>query len=237
MTCWHHRLGRPLCCWVPLLLTLLLICEPGDAQPSPGAGEQDLRSTVWLGYTCSNSLGRRDITLFGNGTVRLREGLWESQTVYLHELGPEELEAERQLLIRVFESDATSRHEMPLGGVVGEWVERCEVVLEVPGSQPLTYRFGQFEVPPLEVARLVQISEDLASLTRPLDPVERLPASYEPASGDILIDSDGERFVVIGLTADRRGVEVESLSVPMRYFHSLEALSGLFVSFEARSRR
>ncbi len=236
MTLRRHRLRQLLRRWVPLLLPFL-ICEPGIAQQGVAGPTQDPRSTTWLGYTCSNSLGRRDITLFANGTVRLREGLWESQAVYLHELGPEELEAERELLIRVFEPGATSRQEIPQGAVVGEWVERCEVVLEVPGSQPLTYRFGQFEVPPLEVARLVQMAEDLAALTRPLDSIERLPASYQPRSGDILIDAEGGRFLVIGLTADGKGLEVESLTVPMRYFHALDALPGLYVDFESRSPR
>lgn len=198
---------------------------------------RDLRSTQWLYFTCSNDLGRRDITLFGNGTVRLREGLWESQQVYLHELGPDELTVERQLLASVFDDDAISRGEVPLGGVEGDWIERCSIDLDVPGSRPFRYGFGQFEMPPLEVARLVQIAEDLAEMTRPLDPVERLSPDYEPSPGDTLIDDQGARFVVIGLTSDGKGVEVEAEAMPMRIFHPVDMLPRLFVAFELRRTR
>ena len=50
----------------------------------------DARSTEVLRYECSNQLGRRDVTLFANGTVRLRQGLWEEQELYLDELLNEE---------------------------------------------------------------------------------------------------------------------------------------------------
>lgn len=195
---------------------------------------KDLRSTEWLKYTCSNSLGRRDVTLFANGTVRLREGLWESQQVYLHELAPPELRLERQLLGSVFDATSTPRQQLSFGGVDGEWIEHCDIVLELPNAKPFHYKFGQFEMPPLEVSRLVQISEDLASLTRPLDPVQRLSPTYEPKRGDTLVDGDGERFRIIGLTSDGRGVEVESLSVPMRILHPIDMLPSLFVAYEPR---
>ncbi len=205
-----------------------------DAQLGP---EHDLRSTEWFVYSCSNALGRRDITLFANGTVRLREGLWESQTMFLHELGPEEVRRELEILSAALSGDTSPRREIPLGGVDGQWVERCQVVLELPDSQAFLYRFGQFEMPPLEVARLVEIAEDLAALTRPLDPIHRLSPEYQPRPGDVLIDGDGRRFVVIGLTADGGGVEVESLAEPMRIFHPVELLPNLFVAFEPRSQR
>lgn len=262
MTGRHHRLRRSGLVGAPLLLVSLIVCvplgfgaplpasaepplqprstdggEPLSTMPAPVGPEHDLRSTEWLIYSCSNSLGRRDITLFANGTVRLREGLWESQSMFLHELGPEELRREQEILNAALSDETAPRHDIPLGGVDGQWVERCEVELKLPDSPPFRYRFGQFEVPPLEVARLVQIAEDLAALTRPLDPIHRLSPDYEPQPGDILIDGEGGRFVVIGLTADGDGVEVESLAEPLRIFHPISLLPNLFVSFEPRSRR
>ena len=262
----HHRLRCPRLVGAPLLTLSLIFwaasfCMLWVAVPSHPLSAQtgdpsfesrdpessdpehrldpslDLRSTEWLRYNCSNALGRRDITLFANGTVRLREGLWESQTIFLHELGPEKLRREQEILSDALKDDATSRLEIPLGGVEGQWVERCEVDLQLPDSEPFLYRFGQFEMPPLQVARLVQIAEDLAALTRPLDPIHRLSPDYEPQLGDTLIDGDGKRFVVMGLTADGGGVEVESESEPMRIFHPIELLPNLFVAFEPRNRR
>ena len=65
----------------------------------------DNRTTVRFRYLCSNELGRRDITLFASGTVRLRQGLWNDQEMNLDELSPEQLD----MAVRVVERRLKTR--------------------------------------------------------------------------------------------------------------------------------
>lgn len=132
----------------------------------------DDRTTVRFRYLCSNDLGRRDVTLFASGTVRLREGLWDSQEMYLGELAPEELASALDKLaeIRSEIEDPTVK----IGRVDREWVEECEIELALPDSIAWSHRFSPVGMPPLIVSRLVAVAEDLAEHTRP--PTPRRPA-------------------------------------------------------------
>lgn len=202
---------------------------------SPGAAED--RALERLRYTCENELGRRDITLFANGTVRLREGPWDAQRMSLTELSPEELGSQLRLLKEVRAESEEPRLTMPGSMVSGPWVERCEVRLELPGEVRVKLEFSQYEVPPLWVARAVVIAEQLAEKVRPLDPIDRLPVDYRPRPRDLLENKQGERFVVIGLTTDDKGVELEAVDAPLRSFHLLEELPQEFILVGRRGNR
>src|SRR5215217_1069964 len=72
---------------IPALLALALLPVPLPAAP-PASD----RSTEVVRLECASDLGRREVTLFGNGTVRLREGLrGKEEALGLAELDPAEL--------------------------------------------------------------------------------------------------------------------------------------------------
>lgn len=196
--------------------------------PVPVDGEPDARSVEWFYYSCQSELGRRDITLFANGTVRLRQGLWEAQELYLEELGPEALADYRHLLEQIH-----SAKDWTISGrqsISGPWVQQCEIKLELPDLEALEFRFDGYEIPPLAVSRLVHLAENLAETTRPLDSPERLPHDYEPRRGDILVTAEGQRFKVLRRTTDGRAVELQGIDQPLRIFVPLEEMSEAFSS-------
>ncbi|MEL7061360.1 MAG: hypothetical protein AAGN46_15160, partial [Acidobacteriota bacterium] len=104
------------------------------------------------------------------------------------------------------------------------------VRLDLPGAEVLTYGYEAMDVPPLAVAQIVQVADELATLVRPLDPPERLPRGYEPQRGDVLRDREGERYRVVGPTDDGVGLEMESLDRPIRAFFRLDELRQIFVA-------
>ena len=204
---------------------------------SGGPLAADARSTELMRYECKNELGRRDVTLFANGTVRLRQGLWEEQELYLDELLHEELASYLTRLREVVDSADERTTDLVANVPAGSWVDACEIRLALPGRSPATWEFSAYEVPPLVVAGLVHIAEDLAEFTRPLVDSDRLPADYEPRPGDVLRSIEGERFRVVNLTLDRRGVELEGLEVPLRIFVPLDQLGEAFASLEKQGGR
>ena len=88
----------------------------------------DDRSTEILKHTCANELDRLDITLFKNGTVRLREGPWDEPRIYLAEIGPEAVEDNIRVLADAYavasidsleEPALEGAHGRPPGGLNG----------------------------------------------------------------------------------------------------------------------
>ena len=196
----------------------------------------DPRSTEVLLYRCESSLGRRDVTLFGNGTVRLRQGAWAEQEMRLHELTPEELAAALGQIERALDDDDEFYQRLPDNALAGEWVESCLVRVELADRPRFHYDFARYDVPPLEVARLMQIADALAERTRPLDRPLGLPKGYQPRAGDVLIDRNGLRYQVLGLTSDKQGVELQDELQPLRRYHAIDALREVFVAVERRER-
>ncbi len=229
-----------------LLCGLILVDVGGDlmsgANGLTGSLLADNRSTELFRYTCSNRLARRDVTLFANGTVRLREGLWEEQDLLLDELLPEELQATltqlHRLLISADPLAVGSIHgNSPTGGPQGDWVEDCEIILELPDEPSQSWQFTPLDIPPLVVSNLIQVAEDLADYTRPPAVAERVPADYRPQRGDVLVMADGERYRVLALTVDKRGVELEGIDSPLRIFVALDELANSFASVGEQGRR
>jgi len=210
-------------------LPVLLVLAIGVLEPS--AQERDDRSRELFFYRCVNDLGRREITLFANGTIRLREGLYESEVVYLAELGRDELAA-AVVRLRPAESRRLPTVEFRSGPIAGRFVESCELRLELPEELLESYNFTHWDVPPLRVARLIQQAEELAALTHPPAPPDRLPADYEPRRGDVLLSAQHERYEIRRLTSDGKAVELVGLDSPMRIYIALEDLGKNFVSLE-----
>ncbi len=213
-------LARPLCA---LLAALTL-------GPLPLAADD--RSTELLHYGCSSALSRRDVTLFANGTVRLRQGPLDAQELYLDELLPEELGSYIAQLRAIQAAAVTSAVDLPANAPSGEWVEGCEIRLALPGAKPATYATSAYEIPLLVVTNLIHVAEDLAEFTRPPELAERLPRGYRPRPGDVLRNAEGGRFRVVDLTSDELGVELEELGSPVMILVPLAELGEIFPVLE-----
>ncbi len=217
-----------------MLLSALGVCWVWLGLATPGA-LADARGQELLDYTCTNDLGRRQVTLFANGTIRLREGLYESEVLRLAELGPDELAATVARLKprEVNLLPSTEHRSVP---VAGRFVEGCELRLELAEETPESYSFTRWDVPPLRVGQLVQVADELALAARPPAPEVRLPVDYEPRRGDILLTAQDERFEVLGTTSDGKAVELVSLESPIRLYLSIEELPKNFVELVEERR-
>ncbi len=198
---------------------------------TPSSAE-DLRSVERLTYRCESGLGRRDITLFGNGTLRLRERVDNEDQMNLVELTPEELNQWLDHLLTEDPTDNALDRRRIMTGVGGDWVESCEMRLTLPGRGPVVYSFGRYDTQSLELGRLIAIAERLAIRVAPTYRSD-LPRDYMPSYGDVLIDRQGQRWRALWVTEDRRGVELQGLQQPIRRIVAIEALPAEYVAIEA----
>ncbi len=209
-----------------VLLILALAAFPLSAE------ETSLRSREVFRYGCANELGRREVTLFGNGTVRLLDGPLGKESMGLAELNPDEMTG---ALNRLAAEDLSDVRFLPVG-VVGAWIERCEVMRQLPGKPAETWKFGRYDSLPLNLSRLVHIADDLAAKVDDLRGVEELPGDYEPRLGDTLKRKDGQRFRIVRFTADNKGVELQGVEFPFVLFVLRDEMKREFVALLARSR-
>lgn len=174
---------------------------------------------------CSTSLGRNEVTLFANGTIRWREWQDERQSMRLAELGRDEVEA---FVRRLQACDLSQIKESP-GGVAGEWVERCELTLSLPGAPARGLRYGRLDTHPLALADLLRIAEELATRALESPVAGGLPTDYEPRFGDLLLRVDDIEFEVVGRTADGHGIELRGKVQPLSMYLTLDELRRQFV--------
>jgi hypothetical protein len=182
-------------------------------------------SVEFLRRDCSSELGRNEVTLFANGTVRWREWRDEKSTMRLIELGRDEVETFEHRLAAL---DQAALRESP-GGVAGEWMERCELTLSLPDSASRTLRYGRLDTHSLALADLLRMAEELAERARAAPIAGGLPADYRPRFGDLLLRADDVEFEVVGRTAEGRGFEVRGKVQPLSMYLTLDELRHQFV--------
>ena len=185
------------------------------------------RSRELLDYRCANDLGVRQVTLFANGTVRLREGLGEKPRMQLGEVGPVELDGYLRRLAAEDLSEVHDRQE----SAQGEWVERCTLRLALDDRAPRQLAFSRFDSLPLAVAGIVRVADELAALTRA---TSELPPGYRASRGDVLRRADGVLFRVVGFTADGQGLELQGVEQPLVLYLRPEDVPGLFEALVSR---
>ncbi len=191
------------------------------------------RSLELLRLDCATRLGRREVTLFGNGTIRLRDGPVGREWMGLAELGPDELQG---TLRRLAAEDLSDAAEQPRG-VTGEWVERCDLVLDLPGDRRRTARFGRYDALPLGLAHVRQIAEELGARVAVLrENNEALPERYEPRLGDVLKRFDGNLFRVMNFTSDHKGVELDGVEQPLHLIVPNDLVREQFTVLVSRER-
>jgi hypothetical protein len=211
-----RRVGARLRCfgW-PLVLALT----------APGVVHAVDPSSELLRRECSNRLGRNDVTLFENGTIRWREWQDGRLAMRLAEIGRDDVEA---YVRRLAAADLSEVRESP-GGVVGDWVERCELALSLPGTALWTFDYGRLDTHPLALADLLRIADELAVRAQEAPVAGGLPSDYTPRSGDLLLRVDELEFEVVGRTADGNGFEVRGTVQPLSMYLTLDDLRRQFV--------
>jgi len=185
------------------------------------------RSRELLDYRCSSDIGTRQVTLFANGTVRVREGLGKSPRMTLGELGPDELTA----FINRLGAEDLSEVQDTLGSAEGSWVERCTLRLALDDRPARELHFARYDSLPLAIADLVRITDDMAGHAHALD---ELPLQYHPQPGDVLRRTDGVLFEVVGFTSDKQGVELQGVEQPLVLYLQSDQLHGLFLELVSR---
>lgn len=189
---------------------LLLVALAGGV---PAAAD-DPRSTVLVAEDCTSSVGRREVTLFANGTVRRREGPPGQVRTVLGELGPEEVEA---YLARLGERDL-SETDAESGLLEGSWIEACTLELNLPGRPVRIFRYDRYSSPSLALGSIRQIVREIEGEIDPSSREQQLPAGYVPELGDLLERTDGVRFEIVAFTADERGIELSSPDQPLTLY-------------------
>lgn len=207
------------------------------ATPSSAAAEEDEprsvldRSHELLRLDCFTDHGRRDVTLFGNGTARLRAEGSAGDGMALAELSQREVADYIDLLAAV-KLDEVPRQ---LDGPEGATVERCMLTLQLPGRDRQEFHFRRFDSLPLGLARLLTITATIEERIGPPGSGSHLPPDYEPRPGDVLRRSDGALFRVIDLTVDGEGVELQGIDQPLVIYVSVAGLDEEMIELVERA--
>lgn len=200
------------------------------------AWAEDDRATEILRYDCLTDTTRRELTLFANGTIRLRDGVIRHEWMGLAELGPDEMTA---YLNRLTGEDL-SESRSPERGVEGNWIEQCELRLQLPDQLLQTYRFGHYDPLPLNLSRVVRIAKELEEKVQTLREAEgkqELPVGYEPLPGDVLKRlGDGALFRIVAFTGDKKGVELQGVDLPLQVFVPIDSMRQNFTALVSRGR-
>lgn len=212
--------------------TTLRAQEPPAPPPS-----RDPRSHALLDYDCQSELSRRRVTLFANGTLRLREGTPGQEQVRLVELHSEDVAFYLQAMREVDATESDTASEEP----TGDWIDKCTLVIDLPEGELTTYRFGPHGTLSPALSHLVQLSRQLGERVQAAGQGKRhLPIRYKPKRGDVLERADGLQFRVAGLTDDGKGVELEGVDTPYVFYTPLDSLTQEFVALvdtEERDQR
>jgi hypothetical protein len=186
----------------------------------------DQRSVEVLRLDCASTLGRREVTLFGNGTIRVRDGALGKEKMGLAELEPGELDG---VLHRLAEDELPEVIPLP-PGMVGPWVEKCDLILQLAGRARRKFFFGRYDTLPLGLSRVVRQAQELGTRVATLGIVDHLPDGYQPRIGDVLKRLDGHPFQVVNFTSDKKGVELDGLDEPLHLVVVKDQLAREFVA-------
>lgn len=195
-----------------IAVSAVLLSLPGVV--ALGAEAEDPRSRVIVVEECRSEIGRREVTLFANGTIRRRQGPEGAEILALAEVGREEVDAFVRRLAAPDLSETEARALSP----EGTWVERCSLELRLPDAPVRTFRYGRYESLSLALRTVVEVVRDIEATIVPGQREVELPAAYRPEPGDLLERADGVRFEVIGPTADGLGLELSSPDQPLTVF-------------------
>lgn len=198
----------------PLVFALLLQAAP----------PVDPRSVEVIRERCSGGLATRDVTLFLNGTIRLREGPPGQEKLLLRELGPSDVDRLIADLAAIDFDETESNQDAPQGA----WTELCRLDLTLPGRPPVQLGYGRLDTGTLALDRVRRIVETLAGEARLGPGGSGFPAGYQPAIGDVVERDDGLVFAIVGFTSDEKGVELSGTEFPLTLYVARDDLGRTF---------
>ena len=212
-------------------LSLALCLVALALRPWTGAAQSeeekvDARSHELFRRECLTESSRQDLTLFGNGTLRLREGPRSNQRMILAELTPPEMKGVRRRLEEENLSSSWSRDS----GLRGIAVETCRLAVQLEGEDRVVYYYSRFQSRSLTLSRVVNLADELVGLAVERTPGESLPRDYVAEPGDVLRRGDGVLFEVVGFTSDGKGVELIGVDQPLLIYVERDALHGEFAA-------
>jgi hypothetical protein len=213
---------------------LALLCVAAlapAAAVAAAAVERSAKTTELVDHRCAGELSEDALTLFANGTVRLRERVAERETMLLAELDREEIDG---FVARLLEVDL-SEAEPYKSGITGEWISQCGLALALPDRPDVFFRYGRFDVLPLSLESVRTVLGELEALARTRAQHGALPDGYQPRRGDFVRRTDGEVFEVMGITADGYGVELRGIDQPVTLYVALADFRAVFVAKEEGS--
>lgn len=210
---------------------LLSLSGAPRARTTALAAELSPKSVELVDHRCVGDLAEDDLTLFANGTVRLRERVAERSDMILAELEHNELDGFVARLLDIDLSEADSLRS----GITGEWISQCGLKLTLPDRPAVYFRYGRFDVLPHALETVRQVLADLETLTRTRAVHGALSESYQPKEGDFVRRTDGELFEVVGFTSDGKGVELNGINQPITIYVALEDFREVFISKEDRA--
>ncbi len=212
------------------LLGLFAPLASWASDPTNSVVPEDPRSRVVVREDCTSSIGHRDVTLFANGTVRLREGSAGQEKMTLGEATPSEVEAFVRRLGEPDLSETSPSEEAPGGA----WVESCILLLDLPSRSERTFRYGRYSSHSLALQNILRVVRDIEAQATASARANDLPPGYVPREGDVLERTDGVPFEVISFTADGKGVELSSPEQPLTVYVLRDDLRRVFVHLVSR---
>lgn len=216
---------------LPLAAQVERTPEP-EPNPSPPTAAPAIRQVLRL--DCASSLGRRDVALFSDGVIRLREGPPGEERLTLYDLDPDRLQG---FLARLAEETPPDTGDLSTRGPGGGWVESCRLMLDLAGRERVEFSFARYDALSLARARLVSIARELGRIAEEALDATALPPGYEPQPGDVLKRRDGVRFRVVRPTGDGSGVELQGIDQPLTVYIPVGAIRGEFVALVSREDR
>ena len=156
-TCSSHRGNVAI---VAATLSAVLACASGLSDAV--AAELSPKSTELVDHRCVGELAEDDLTLFANGTVRLRERVGERENMLLAELERSEVDGFVARLLDVDLSEAESLRS----GITGEWISQCGLTLSLPDRPAEFFRYGRFDVLPYSLETVRAVLTELETLAR-----------------------------------------------------------------------
>lgn len=221
--------------WLVASLPVVAVAAVAAAAPTGDAADSrpDPRSHELLRLDCASRLQAVEVTLFANGTLRLRERGEDGESqMWLAELVPAEVEDYRARLT----AEGSPGGQRQRKGVAGEWVDQCRLTLELEAGAPFSLRYSRVDSLSLPVARLASIADELLALARERRVGSGFPPGYEVEVGDVVRRRDGSEFVVRRLTADGNGVELEGLEQPIVLYLARDQVAAEFAALVRRRR-
>ncbi len=179
-------------------------------------------------YGCRSEIGLQEMTVFGNGTLRLKQGRSGQKSMLLMDVSFSDLAA---LIARMERLDL--REAESFGGkLAGDWVEQCTLHLDLDGAEPRHFEFHRLDSLSLGLQRAVNLGQELIDKILMEATDGGLPRAYEAELGDYLRHIEGDLYEVVGFTSDGVGVELISVEQPLGMYIARVDLRRVFVGLE-----